>query len=115
MIHADCVFCRIISGEIPSERIKEAPEYVVIKDIAPKAPIHLLIVTKKHIAALTEARRTDQGLLGAMLLETKALAEQFQLTDRGYKVVINNGREGGQVVPHLHFHFLGGQELHTDV
>lgn len=115
MTNTDCVFCRIVSGEIPSERIKETPDYVVIRDIAPKAPIHLLIVTKKHIAALPEARPTDQGLLGAMLLETKALAAQFQLTSRGYKVVINNGREGGQVVPHLHFHFLGGQELHMGI
>jgi histidine triad (HIT) family protein len=111
----DCIFCQIIAKQIPSELIKETPDYIVIKDIAPKAPTHLLIISKKHITSLNAADDADQNLLGAMLLASKSLAAQFGLSKRGFKVVINTGQEGGQLVPHLHVHFLGGVPLNFGV
>lgn len=111
----DCVFCEIIAKQISSEFIKEASDYIVIKDIAPKAPVHLLIISKKHIPSLNETAEEDKQALSNMLTVAKSLAEQFGLASRGYKVVINCGKEGGQVVPHLHFHFLGGENLNHPV
>lgn len=107
----DCIFCKIVAKEISTELIREASEFIVIKDIQPKAPIHLLIIPKKHIPSLNEATEADQLLLGEMLQQAKLLALDYGLSGRGYKVLINCGREGGQVVPHLHFHFLGGQMM----
>jgi len=105
----DCIFCKIVAKKIPAELIREAAEFIVIKDIQPKAPVHLLIIPKKHIPSMNEVTEADRQLLGQMLEEAKRLAVDYGLSGRGYKVVINCGREGGQMVPHVHFHFLGGQ------
>jgi histidine triad (HIT) family protein len=112
---SECIFCKIISKEIPSERVYETDDFIVIKDIAPKAPIHLLIISKKHISSLAAAAETDRSLLGTMVLAAKSLAGRFELSQRGFKVIINSGAEGGQLVPHLHIHFLGGTTLHHPV
>lgn len=107
----DCIFCKIIAHQVPAEFITETDRYVVIADASPKAPAHLLIIPKRHVVSLAEMPAGDQLLLGEMLFEVKHLAQKFGLAERGYKVVINCGQDGGQVVPHLHIHFLGGTRL----
>ncbi len=107
----DCIFCKIVSGEMPSEKLMEAPEYIVIRDINPKAPVHLLVISKKHIASLATLEARDRELTGSMLQSIRVLAERLGIAERGFKVVINSGSDGGQLVPHLHFHLLGGSKL----
>ncbi|MEX0916620.1 MAG: histidine triad nucleotide-binding protein [Candidatus Spechtbacterales bacterium] len=103
----DDVFCKIIAGEISSERLLETDDYVVIRDIMPKAPVHLLVVSKKHIESIDSASEADQGLLGAMVLAARVVARSEGISD-GYKLVFNVGKKGGQEVPHIHLHVLGG-------
>jgi histidine triad (HIT) family protein len=112
---ADCIFCQIISKKIPSELIADAENFIVIKDINPKAPVHFLIIPKEHIISLEQTTEAHTVLLGSMLLYCQSLAKKLRLSARGYKVVINTGSEGGQLVPHLHFHFLGGKKLEFSV
>jgi len=107
----DCIFCKINNGEIPSEKVFENEDFFVIKDIAPKAPIHLLMIPKKHIASLIDLNKEDGKVMTDILLYSKQLAEDNNLTGRGYRLMINTGPEGGQEVMHLHFHFLGGKKL----
>jgi len=107
----DCIFCKIIARDTPSEFIKESDNFIVVKDIQPQAPIHFLIISKKHIESISHLGEADQHLIGQMLYQAKLLAAEHGLAERGYKVVINCGQDGGQVVPHLHFHFLGGKKM----
>ena len=109
----DCIFCRIINRQIPAELVDEQAGFIVIKDIAPKAPLHLLIIAKKHLPSLQTAAASDAELLGQMLLRAKKIAAGHGLGERGYRLVINTGPEGGQEVPHLHIHFLGGGRINT--
>ena len=108
---SDCIFCKIIAGQLPTEFVTESENFIVIKDIQPKAPIHFLIIPKKHIASLNELKESDQNLVGQMLCQAKVLALEHGLDKRGYKIIINSGQEAGQIVPHLHIHFLGGTKL----
>ncbi len=103
----DCIFCKIARGEIPSKKIYEDDDVLAFHDIHPQAPVHLLIIPKKHITSLAHAEPEDAPLLGKMLSLTRTLALQAG-ADNGYRVVINTGRDGGQEVPHLHIHVLGG-------
>jgi len=107
----DCIFCKIVRQEIPAELVQEEKDFIVFKDINPQAPIHLLLIPKKHIESLAKLDKDDQLLIGTILFATKSLAERYGISDRGYRVVINCGLEGGQLVPHLHFHFLGNKKL----
>lgn len=102
----NCVFCKIISGEIPTEFIYTDERVAVFKDINPSAPVHILVIPKEHIASLNEA--TDKSLLGELLFRVSQTAKDQNLINSGYKVAINVGVGGGQVVPHLHFHLLAG-------
>jgi len=104
---ANCIFCRIVSGEIPSRRIHEDDDLIVFHDIHPAAPVHLLIVPKLHVESLITAQPEHQALLGKMLLLAPRLAREQGATD-GFRIVINNGRDGGQEVYHLHVHVMGG-------
>jgi histidine triad (HIT) family protein len=104
------IFQRIISREIPSTSVYEDDVCYAFRDINPQAPTHILIVPKKHIVRLNEASPTDQSLIGHLLLTTARIARDLKL-DRGYRVVINNGADGGESVPHLHIHLLGGRSL----
>ena len=106
---SDCLFCRIGRGEIPAKVIYEDEECMAFRDIAPKAPVHFLIIPKKHIQSLAQAEPADAALLGKMLSLTKTLALQ-EGADNGFRVVINTGRDGGQEVPHLHIHVMGGPQ-----
>jgi histidine triad (HIT) family protein len=103
---ADCIFCKIISGAIPSKKIYEDVDFIAFHDIKPMAKVHFLIVPKLHVESLKDCDVTHQTLLGkALLLAPKLAAEQGL---KGFKTLINTGREGGQEVFHIHFHIFGG-------
>jgi histidine triad (HIT) family protein len=103
---ADCIFCKITKGEIPSKKIFEDEDVIVFHDIHPIAPIHFLIVPKLHIESLASAESLHQALLGKMLLLAPKLAADQGL--KGFRTMINTGREGGQEVFHIHLHVFGG-------
>jgi histidine triad (HIT) family protein len=103
-----CVFCRIVARESPADIVYEDAEVLAFKDLYPKAPIHVLIVPKRHIESLATVEPADAGLLGHCLLAARALGEQTGYAERGFRVSCNCGPEGGQVVYHLHFHFTAG-------
>lgn len=105
---ADCLFCKIIAGQIPAAKVYEDEEFLAFKDIAPKAPVHILVVPKKHIASLEEAQGADAPMLGRLQLLLKSIARDQGLADSGYRVVNNCGPDAGQVVFHIHYHLLGG-------
>ena len=104
----DCVFCRIIARETPADVEYEDDAVLAFKDIYPKAPIHLLIVPKRHISSIMAMERSDAEVLGRCLLAARAIGEAKGLAERGYRLRVNCGPEGGQVVYHVHVHFLGG-------
>ena len=105
------VFCKIIKGELPAEKIYEDDDYIVIKDIHPEAPVHLLIIPKKHFEALHNFSENDARLLGKALLVAEEVAKQSGIHDKGYRLIINEGVHGGKLVPHFHIHLLGGKRL----
>lgn len=107
----DCIFCAIVAGEIPSEHVYEDAEVVAFKDINPKAPVHVLIVPRRHIRSVNELTRGDAGLLGHLCLVARTIAEQLGVAESGYRLVSNNGPDGGQEVDHLHVHLLGGRQM----
>ncbi|PWU24351.1 MAG: histidine triad nucleotide-binding protein [Candidatus Rokuibacteriota bacterium] len=104
-----CVFCRIIARESPADIVYEDPDVLAFKDLYPKAPIHLLIIPKRHIASLATVEASDAEVLGRCLTVARVLGEQTGYADRGYRVACHCGPEGGQVVYHLHFHFTAGR------
>jgi len=103
----NCIFCKIVSGQVPSQQVYQDQELVVFKDIHPAAPVHLLMVPREHFDNLDTAQPAHEGLLGRMLLLAPRLAREQGASD-GFRVVINNGPDGGQEVYHLHAHVLGG-------
>lgn len=107
----DCIFCKIIKGEAPADFVYQDKDLVVFRDINPKAPVHLLIIPKKHLPRLEEAGEEDQRLLGKMLLVAKKIAQEQGVAEAGYRLSINNGESAGQIIPHLHIHFLAGRTL----
>ena len=109
----NCIFCKIIEREIPATIVYEDEEIIAFEDINPVAPIHTLIVPKKHIASLVGLKEEDAHLIGKVYLVTNKIAEQKGILEKGFRVVVNCGKEGGQVVPHLHYHLLGGKKLPT--
>jgi histidine triad (HIT) family protein len=106
----DCLFCKIIAGEIPATVVHRGEHVTAIRDINPVAPTHLLVLTNAHLASLAEAQAGQQALLGELLLTGAELARQNGL-DGGYRLVVNTGGDGGQSVHHLHVHLLGGRAL----
>lgn len=104
-----CLFCRIVGGELPSERVYEDAEVLAFKDIHPQAPFHCLVVPKMHVATLNDFSSEHRPLLGSLLLAAKQIAADQGLP--GYRVAMNVNREGGQVVFHVHLHVLGGRPL----
>jgi histidine triad (HIT) family protein len=103
----NCIFCKIVAGEIPCKKIHEDGDVLVFHDIHPAAPVHFMIVPKEHIASLAEAQARHEQLLGRILLLAPILAKDQGLTD-GFRTIINTGRGGGQEVFHLHVHVIGG-------
>ena len=107
----DCVFCNIVNKTIPKQLLFEDSEFIAFKDVLPKAPIHMLVVTKDHIPSIHHLGDGRQELVGNMIYVAKRLAEKIGIGDSGYKLVFNVGHDGGQVIPHLHLHLLGGKHL----
>jgi len=106
----DCLFCKIIAGEIPSTKIYEDEDVYAFADITPQAPVHALFVPKRHIASLAEASADDAALLGKLLLAAAKVARDKGLGD-GYRTVFNTGARAGQTVFHVHLHLLGGRDM----
>jgi histidine triad (HIT) family protein len=107
----DCLFCKVIAREIPAQLIHDDPELVAFKDINPQAPLHALIVPRRHIATLNDLQPGDDGLVGSMFRVAAALAKEQGFAERGYRTVFNCNREAGQSVFHIHLHVLGGRAL----
>ena len=110
----DCIFCKIIKGEIPSNKVYEDDEILAFKDINPMAPVHILVIPKKHIESANEITEEDEKVIGEIFTVIKKLAKDNNL-DKGYRIVNNCGEDGGQAVKHLHFHLLGGRKLKIEV
>jgi histidine triad (HIT) family protein len=108
---SDCIFCRIIAGEVPSEKVYQDDRVTAFRDIRPVAPVHILIVPNKHIASVNEVEDEDEAVLGRLFLTAKRLAVQEGIAESGYRLIINTGRHAGQDVFHLHVHLLGGQRM----
>ena len=102
----DCIFCKIAAKQAPAEILMESDSVVVFKDIYPSAPVHYLVVSKKHIPSIKEVSHEDEALIGHLIHTAKDSAEKLGLS--GYKLVFNVGKEGGQIVDHIHLHILGG-------
>lgn len=106
------IFSKIIDREIPAEIIYEDEQLIAFKDINPQAPIHILIVPKKEIPTINDITEDDVGLMGRIFIAAKELAKKFNLSERGYRLVINCNEEAGQTVFHIHCHLLGGRTFH---
>jgi histidine triad (HIT) family protein len=107
----DCLFCKIIAGDIPSNKVYSDDDVYAFHDINPAAPTHILIIPKKHLTNINDASLEDTALLGKLLLKANEIAVSLGLAQDGYRYVINTGKDGGQTVFHLHLHILGGRAL----
>jgi histidine triad (HIT) family protein len=107
----DCIFCKIVAGQIPNDVVYSDDRVVAFRDINPMAPVHLLIIPREHIASLNDITEHQIPLVGHMVQVAKQLAKSQGIATQGYRVVLNCGPQGGQVVQHLHMHLLGGREL----
>lgn len=108
---SDCLFCKIVNNEIPSERVHQDEHCIIIKDINPQAPVHHLVIPKKHIATINDCDETDTQLLGHMIQTAKNNAKQLGIAEDGYRLIFNCNSNGGQEVYHIHLHLLGGKKL----
>jgi histidine triad (HIT) family protein len=106
----DCIFCKIINKEIPSEVVLEEENWVAIKDINPEAPVHVLILPKKHVEYLEDSAE-EKELIGELILAADKVAHKMEIAEKGYRVVINQKEHSGQIIAHLHIHVLGGKNL----
>ncbi len=107
----DCLFCAIARKELTSDIVYEDDELLAFKDIQPQAPIHILVIPKKHIGGAAEIAEEDAPLVGRIVAFSKRLAERFSVSQRGFRLVVNSGSDAGQAVGHLHVHFLGGRRF----
>jgi diadenosine tetraphosphate (Ap4A) HIT family hydrolase len=108
----DCIFCKIVGGEIPSDKVYEDADIVAFNDLQPQAPVHILVIPQRHIASLDEVSGSaeDRELMGYLISKLRDVAAQLGL-ENGYRVVVNTGEDGLQTVQHLHFHILGGRRM----
>jgi histidine triad (HIT) family protein len=107
----DCLFCRIIAGSVPSTAVLETEHCYAFRDINPAAPVHVLVVPREHLGSVEDVGSNRAGLLGDLFDAIKAVAAKEGIAESGYRVVTNIGADAGQLVPHLHFHVLGGRSL----
>ena len=108
---SNCIFCKIIAGEIPSQNVYKDNEVVAFKDINPSAPVHIMVVPVKHIVSLAAMTEKEMPIISKMTAAANKIARDFGLAEKGYRLVINSGPDGGQAVQHLHMHLLGGRVL----
>ena len=111
----DCIFCKIVNKEIPSTIVYEDEDVLAFNDINPVTPVHILVIPKKHIESLAEIKEEDEELIGEIHTTIKKIANQVGILDKGFRVIVNCGEDGGQEVKHLHFHILGGKKLGTKI
>ncbi len=107
----ECIFCRIINGEIATEFVYQDEQVVAFRDIAPKAPVHVLVVPRRHIPSLAHVTAEDEGVLGHMMYVARQVAEQEGVLESGFRTIVNTGPDGGQEIYHIHMHVLGGRPL----
>ncbi len=108
---AECLFCQIVDKEIPTEIVFESNKLLAFKDVAPQAPVHILIIPKKHITSTNDLSKKHKELIGDILLTAKRLASDYDITEDGYRTVFNCNKNGGQAVYHIHLHLLGGRQM----
>ena len=108
---SDCLFCRIIAREIPSSIVYEDERVLAFKDINPQAPLHVLVIPKRHVATLNDLSPADDGIVGELVRRAAAIATEEGYADRGFRAVFNTNREAGQTVFHIHLHLLAGRSL----
>jgi histidine triad (HIT) family protein len=108
-VSTDCLFCKIIRGEVPADVVYRTPSLVAIRDINPQAPTHVLVIPNQHVETLDDS--DDADFLGSLLMAAREVARREHIAMRGYRVVINNKAESGQTVPHIHLHVLGGRAM----
>jgi histidine triad (HIT) family protein len=106
-----CIFCRIVSGDLPAKIVYEDEQAMAFEDINGQAPVHLLVIPKRHVASVQDCQEADLALLGHLLLTCSTVARTKQLAESGYRIVANTGSNGGQTVFHLHLHVLGGRPM----
>lgn len=107
----NCLFCGIIKKEIPAEIIFENELLIIFKDIHPKAPVHFLIVPKKHITSVNDLQETDRQIISEIFFQAKRIAKEKNIAEKGYRLIVNSGPDSGQVVFHIHWHLLAGRKL----
>jgi len=107
----ECIFCQIVVDKIPSEIVYQDEEVIAFRDIEPQAPTHLIIIPKKHIPSLAHLSEAELSLIGQMVNVANQLAKKEGIDERGYRLAVSCGEQGGQLVPHLHMHLLGGRRL----
>ncbi|XOV87221.1 MAG: histidine triad nucleotide-binding protein [Pseudomonadota bacterium] len=106
-----CLFCKIASREIKGDIVFEDDALIAFRDISPQAPVHILVIPKEHVSTLNEVSDSHQMLLGRMILAARNIAQQAEIDESGFRLVMNCNREGGQTVFHIHLHLLGGRQL----
>jgi histidine triad (HIT) family protein len=110
-----CIFCKIINKEVPADIIWEDPDILAFKDIHPVAPAHILIIPKRHINSINDLKESDKELISKLILAAKNIAGDLQIAEKGYKLLFRTGLDGGQEVPHLHLHLIGGAKLYEEI
>lgn len=108
---ADCIFCKIVAGDIPSDRVHEDGVCIAFRDIQPQAPVHVLVVPREHLARISDMTPEHEALVGHLFQVAAEVARQEDVSDQGYRLVINCGAHGQQAVDHLHVHLLGGRQM----
>ncbi len=111
----DCIFCKIAKKEIPAEILFESNNVIAFKDVNPIAPVHVLVIPKKHIKSVAELQEEDASLMGEIILSARKIAEDLEISQNGYKLLIRVGKYGGQEVDHLHLHLIGGAPLSEEI
>jgi histidine triad (HIT) family protein len=111
MSASDCLFCRIVAGEIADDRVSEGDDWIAFRDISPQAPTHVLVVPRRHVASLDDLAGVDESLSGTLLAAAARIAREEGLVEGGYRVVVNCGAGAGQSVFHVHLHLLGGRSF----
>ena len=107
----DCIFCKIAAGEIPAAKLYDDGEVLAFRDINPEAPVHLLVIPRRHIATLNDLTEADAALIGRLYLAAKRVADEAGVAESGYRTVINCNRDAGQIVFHVHLHLLAGRRM----
>jgi histidine triad (HIT) family protein len=110
-IMSDCLFCGIVDGSVKANLVYQDDAVVAFNDIAPRAPVHILIIPRKHVASVSDIAESDCALIGAIFQVAAKLAREQGIAERGYRVVVNSGADAGQSVLHIHYHLLGGRQL----